>query len=192
MKLLHSTREVVVPEGLSLEVKARQVRVKGPRGQLTRDFKHTRLDFAIVEEDGVKKLRVECHLGKRKSLAVMRTVTSHIQNLFTGVSKGFEYKLRLVYAHFPININIANEGALVEIRNFLGEKRVRSVNMYPGVKCERSSAVKDELLITGNDVDMVSHSAALISGQCHVRKKDIRKFLDGIYIAERGLVVKEE
>jgi hypothetical protein len=56
-------------------------------GQLTRDFKHTRLDFAIVEEDGVKKLKVDCHLGKRKSLAVMRTVTSHIQNLFTGVSK---------------------------------------------------------------------------------------------------------
>lgn len=59
-----------------------------------------------------------------------------------------------------------------------------------GVKCDRSTAVKDELLISGNDVDMVSHSAALISGQCHVRKKDIRKFLDGIYIAERGLVVK--
>ena len=56
-------------------------------GQLTRDFKHTRLDFAIIEEDGVKKLKVDCHLGKRKSLAVMRTVTSHIQNLFTGVSK---------------------------------------------------------------------------------------------------------
>lgn len=62
--------------------------------------------------------------------------------------------------------------------------------LSPGVNCERSAAVKDELLITGNDVDMVSHSAALISGQCHVRKKDIRKFLDGIYIAERGLVVK--
>ena len=28
-----------------------------------------------------------------------------------------------------------------------------------GVNCERSTAVKDELLITGNDVDMVSHSA---------------------------------
>lgn len=46
--------------------------------------------------------------------------------------QGFEYKMRLVYAHFPININIEKEGTLVEIRNFLGEKRVRAVDMYPG------------------------------------------------------------
>lgn len=46
--------------------------------------------------------------------------------------QGYEYKMRLVYAHFPININIDNDGSLVEIRNFLGEKRVRAVNMYPG------------------------------------------------------------
>ena len=41
--------------------------------------------------------------------------------------------MRLVYAHFPINVNIEDGGKLVEIRNFLGEKRVRSVNMLPGV-----------------------------------------------------------
>lgn len=34
MKLLHSSRTVEVPEGITLEVKARQVRVKGPRGEL--------------------------------------------------------------------------------------------------------------------------------------------------------------
>lgn len=28
------------------------------------------------------------------------------QNMITGVTKGYEYKMRLVYAHFPININI--------------------------------------------------------------------------------------
>ena len=55
---------------------------------------------------------------------MLRNCVCHMQ--------GFEYKMRLVYAHFPININIANDGTLVEIRNFLGEKRVRSVNMYPG------------------------------------------------------------
>lgn len=52
----------------------------------------------------------------------------------SAYAQGFEYKLRLVYAHFPININIAEEGQLVEIRNFLGEKRVRAVQMYPGAR----------------------------------------------------------
>lgn len=55
-----------------------------------------------------------------------------VQNLIKGVSAGFEYKMRLVYAHFPINVNIEDGGKLVEIRNFLGEKRVRAVNMLPG------------------------------------------------------------
>jgi ribosomal protein L6P/L9E len=33
MKLIHSTRTVVIPEDVSIEVKARKVRVKGPRGE---------------------------------------------------------------------------------------------------------------------------------------------------------------
>merc|ERR1712146_330561 len=77
----------------------------------------------------------------------MRTVCSHIDNLFTGVQQKFQYKMRLVYAHFPINANITNNGTTIEIRNFLGEKIVRTVNMLPGVKVEKSPDVKDELLV---------------------------------------------
>ncbi len=46
-------------------------------------------------------------------------------------------------------------------------------SMHPaaGVSIERSAAVKDELTLTGNDVDLVSHSAALINGLCHVRSR---------------------
>jgi ribosomal protein L6P/L9E len=54
-----------------------------------------------------------------------------LQNMIKGVTKGYEYKMRLVYAHFPININI-EEAKRIEIRNFLGEKRVRAVTMLPG------------------------------------------------------------
>jgi large subunit ribosomal protein L9e len=53
---------------------------------------------------------------------------AHITDVTAGtvtpndtVTQGFEYKMRLVYAHFPININIEDKGGRVEIRNFLGE-----------------------------------------------------------------------
>lgn len=146
----------------------------------------------MIEVEGVKKLKVDCHFGKRKALASIRTSTSHVQNMITGVTKGYEYKMRLVYAHFPININITGKGERVEIRNFLGEKRVRIINMLPGVTIERSPDVKDELILTGNDIELVSRSCALIHQICLVRHKDIRKFLDGIYVSGKGTLIKDE
>ena len=60
-----------------------------------------------------------------------------VQNLFNGVTYGFSYKMRLVYAHFPINANIEDDNQKIEIRNFLGERRVRIVRMLAGMlgKC---------------------------------------------------------
>jgi ribosomal protein L6P/L9E len=40
-----------------------------------------------------------------------------INNLIIGVTKGFKYKMRYVYAHFPINVNLDknNETGLWEV-----------------------------------------------------------------------------
>lgn len=35
-------------------------------------------------------------------------------------------------------------------------------------------------------------TAASIHGICRVRNKDIRKFLDGIYVSDRGAIVTEQ
>ena len=69
-----------------------------------------------------------------------------------------------------------------------------------------SKAQKDELILEGTDVQNVSQSgwchryrcsrvprltlrlAASIHGICKVRNKDIRKFLDGIYVSEKGTI----
>ena len=39
-------------------------------------------------------------------------------------SQGFEYKMRFVYAHFPHNVTVVDDGTGIEIRNFLGQKKV--------------------------------------------------------------------
>lgn len=192
MRQILSTRAIDLPDDVDVSVRSRIVKVSGPRGSLERSFKHLQLDMYIQEEEGKRKMRVDIWFGKRKSIAAIRTVTSHVENMITGVTKGFEYKMRLVYAHFPINVNIVDDGKTLEIRNFLGEKRVRIVKMLSDVIVTRSTSVKDELVLTGNDVELVGRSAALIHQSCLVKEKDIRKFLDGIYVSEKGLVLKVE
>lgn len=157
----------------------------GPLGTLKREFKS--VNFA-VEVRGKRSMRVDMWFGNRKQKACLRTVCTHIQNMIMGVTKGFTYKMRFAYAHFPINVSIGKEGEnnVVEIRNFLGERRMRRVVMQSGVKIVRSEAVKDELVLTGNDIEKVSGSAALLHEACLVRNKDIRKFLDGMYVSEKG------
>lgn len=44
----------------------------------------------------------------------------------------------------------------------------------------------------GNDIENVSRSAALISQSCRVRNKDIRKFLDGIYVSSKGTMLEDK
>ena len=70
--------------------------------------------------------------------------------------------MRFAYAHFPINVNVSNNDTLVEIRNFLGEKIIRRVQMLEGVTVANSTAQKDELILVGNDIQNVSQSGILI------------------------------
>ena len=46
----------------------------------------------------------------------------------------------------------------------------------------------DTLCVQGNDVEKVSLSAALIQQITKVRNKDIRKFLDGVYVSEKTTI----
>merc|ERR1712156_967867 len=175
--------------GVEVSVKSRTVTVKGARGTLTKAFKHLAVDIYMVDKETIK---VEKWFGKKKQLASVRTVCSHIENLFKGVMKGFLYKMRAVYAHFPISCAITEGGTLIEVRNFLGEKYIRRVRMHDGVTVENSKAQKDELIVQGNSIEAVSQSAALIQQSTTVKNKDIRKFLDGLYVSEKTTVVKDE
>lgn len=172
----------------SLRTRRALVRL-GPKGsdETAQGFNHINVELSLLGKKK-KRLRVDKWWGNRKELATVRTICSHVQNMIKGVTLGFRYKMRSVYAHFPINVVIQENGSLVEIRNFLGEKYIRRVRMRPGVACSVSQAQKDELILEGNDIELVSNSAALIQQATTVKNKDIRKFLDGIYVSEKGTV----
>ncbi|KAI0893902.1 60S ribosomal protein L9 [Annulohypoxylon nitens] len=192
MRYIHSQETLEIPEGVKVHIKSRNVTVEGPRGKLSKDLSHIAVNFSRPQKNVIG---IEIHHGSRKDVATLRTVRTLINNLVVGVTKGFKYKMRYVYAHFPINVNVEKNGETgnfeVEIRNFIGEKLVRRVVMQPGVDVQISTAQKDELLLLGNSLEDVSQSAADIQQICRVRNKDIRKFLDGMYVSEKGNIVEE-
>ncbi|GME75217.1 unnamed protein product [[Candida] boidinii] len=191
MKYVQSTESLVIPEGVTLNIKARIVKVVGPRGELSKNLRHIDVTFKKINERLVK---ITVHNGDRKHVAALRTVKSLIANMIKGVTLGFKYKMRFVYAHFPINVNvIEKEGEkYVEIRNFLGDKKVRNVKIFPGVTASLSAAQKDELIVEGNSLENVSQTCADVQQICRVRNKDIRKFLDGIYVSEKSTIIEPE
>lgn len=173
-------------------MQARKVTVKGKLGVLSREFKHLKLDLNTVEVGKTRKIKVDLWFGNRKEIATLRTFKAHIDNMVAGVQWGYEYRMKFVYAHFPINLAIVQDDTVVEIRNFLGEKVLRTINMRPGVKVIRTENVKDEITLTGIDLEAVSGSAAAIHCACLVRRKDIRKFLDGMYVSSKKVLKPAE
>ncbi|KAK4099751.1 ribosomal protein L6 [Parathielavia hyrcaniae] len=192
MRYIHSEETLEVPENVNVSIKSRLVTVEGPRGKLQKDLSHIAVSFTSPKKNVIS---IAIHHGVRKNVAALRTVRTILNNLIIGVTKGFKYKMRYVYAHFPINVNVdknAESGNFeVEIRNFIGEKIVRRIVMQSGVDVEISKSQKDELILSGNSLEAVSQSAADIQQICRVRNKDIRKFLDGLYVSEKGNIVDE-
>lgn len=189
MKQINTHQTVKIPKGITVTANSRVITVKGARGILKRSFKHLALDIRMINP---RTLKVEKWFGRKKELAAVRTVCSHVENMLKGVTLGYQYKMRAVYAHFPINCVTTEGDSVIEIRNFLGEKYIRKVKMASGVTVKNSTKQKDELVIEGNSLEDVSRSAALIQQSTMVKNKDIRKFLDGLYVSEKTTVVEQE
>ncbi len=185
MKYVSSVQDIEIPKGVTVYIKSRKIVVKGPKGTLVKDLKHINVNFKLVNEN---LIQAHIHNGDRRHVATLRTVRSLITNMITGVTVGFLYKMRFVYAHFPINVSIVEEDGqqVVEIRNFLGDKRLRRVVVPKDVTAVLSKTTKDELQVSGISIEEVSQTCADIHQICLVRNKDIRKFLDGIFVSQKG------
>ncbi len=183
VKAVYVAEEVPIPEGVEVSIEGLKVTVKGPKGELTKDFSHAKgVQIRLVEGEEGRKVVVETYFANRRRKALVGTIAAHIENMITGVTKGFRYKLKIIYSHFPVNVKV--EGDKVIIENFLGEKapRVAKIVGNTTVRVEGS-----DVIVEGIDIEAVGQTAANIELATKVKDKDRRVFVDGIYIYEKGV-----
>jgi large subunit ribosomal protein L6 len=171
------SRIIQVPEGVAINLEGKKVTVKGAKGTLERDFSF--IPISINAEGNT--VRVWAEWPRKKEAALVGTIHSHIQNMISGVQKGFTYKIKIVFSHFPISVKV--QGKTVLIENFTGERRARKAKILGDVKVKVEA---EDVVVQGLNLEDVSQTAANIEQGTKVKRKDPRIFLDGLYVFERN------
>ena len=164
---------VDLPEGVTATLQGRTLTIKGKLGQSKKHFDKVNVNVAV---DGNRVVFTPFSV-KKKDNVIINTVASIVNNMVTGVTKGFTYKLKVVYAHFPITIKTKGDEILVE--NFVGERSPRVSKIVGDCKV---SVEGDDIIVKGVSLEDVGQTAANVELATKIRRKDQRIFLDGVYI----------
>ena len=167
MRLPEISKTIQVPDNVNVSLDGKKVNVKGAKGSLMRDFSFATI---AIEGDG-KNIRIWAKWPRKKEAALVGTIASHIQNMITGVTKGYTYKLKIVFSHFPISVKLQGKSILIE--NFTGERRARSIEIIGDVKVKIEP---DDIIVEGINLEHVSQTAANIEQATRVRNKDPTSF----------------
>ncbi len=170
--------EVNVPQGVTVTLTGAALTVKGQKGQVSREFRFPGIKLAAA--DG--KIVVEAVKVDKQTKATVGTFASHIRNMVTGVTEGYEYNMKIVYSHFPIQVKVEGKDK-VSIGNFLGERKPRYASIMGETKV---NVAGDKVTISGNNKEHVGQTAANIEQACKIRNRDPRVFQDGVYIINKA------
>ena len=170
-------RQIEIHPGVNARLEGSVLTVSGPKGTLVRDMRFPQIDVRIADGEVI----VSTASDKRRFLAMSGTLEAHVKGMFRGVVEGYEYRMKVVYSHFPIQLKL--QGDRLEIGNFLGEKQPRAAKIIEGVTVRIGN---DEVTLTGIDREKVGNTAANIEHATKITKRDPRVFQDGIYITERA------
>ena len=138
---------IVVPAGVDVSIGAGEVTVKGPLGALTQ-----RLGKGVTIEREGDALVCKAIVGVVDAGAMSGTMRALVNNMVTGVSKGFERKLNLV----GVGYRAQAQGDKLNLT--LGFSHPVVHQMPAGVKVE--TPTQTEILIKGIDKQQVGQVAA--------------------------------
>ncbi|TLX95937.1 MAG: 50S ribosomal protein L6 [Thaumarchaeota archaeon] len=167
---------IPIPDPVKVSESHRILNVEGPLGKTRKNFKRIPVGLQVSGKNIILK-----SLGTRKKdYAIFKTAESVIETLIKGVQTGYTYKMKIVYAHFPITVKVKD--GHIHVENFQGERAARISKIFGDSK---AIAKGDDVIITGSVLTDVSQTAAALQQNTKVKNKDHRVFLDGIYLFEK-------
>ncbi|MDG6908118.1 MAG: 50S ribosomal protein L6 [Nitrososphaerota archaeon] len=167
---------VELPKAVSAKFDSGAITITGPLGKVTQDFSKIPVDVNISGS----KVGIVTHGARRKNRSILNTGKSLIVNAVEGVTKGYQYKLKVIYAHFPVTVKVQGKRVLVE--NFYGERSPRIAEIVGDTKAEVQG---EDIVLNGVSIQDVGQTAANLEQATTVKRKDQRVFLDGVYVYER-------
>jgi len=138
---------IQVPSGAEIQIAGALLTVKGPRGTLTHNLHPL---VSLKQEDG--SLQVTCNDESRESNALSGTTRALVNNMVTGVTKGFERKLNLI----GVGYRAAAQGKSLKLQ--LGFSHDVIYELPEGVKAE--TPTQTEIIIKGANKQQVGQVAA--------------------------------
>ncbi len=166
-----------IPKDVNIDINGNEIIVKGKLGTIK---KNVSMESVEIKKDD-SKITINPKNERRKSKAMAGTVSSHIDNMFIGVTKGWTYVLKILYLHFPMTVK--TEKNKVVISNFLGERTPRIAGVIGDSKVEIKG---DQVIVTGANIEDVSRTASNIERATRIKFYDRRVFQDGIFITSKG------
>lgn len=158
-----------IPKDVQVKYENNLLLVKGKLGEVSRKIDlNTKV---TIDAKGVT------FTSNTKTLT--NTYEAHLKNAFIGVSAGYKKKLKMIYAHFPMTIEI--KGKDITIKNFLGEKQPRKATIRGNVKMEVKG---QEVFLSGCDKEAIGATISNIRSALKIKYKDGRVFQDGLYVTE--------
>jgi large subunit ribosomal protein L6 len=176
MKIKNHEDSVEFPEKINITVVDGRVTIKGPKGELSREFRDPRTRMEVRGHELV--FMVDTFTKNEKKL--IGTYVAHTENMIRGVTEGHEYALKICSGHFPMNVTVTNNQLVV--KNFLGEKVPRTLRYSKDVKVAVDG---EKITVQGINKELVSQVAASMELLTRRTKFDKRVFQDGIYIVNK-------
>merc|ERR1711862_61713 len=186
---------VDIPEGVTIQIKSKIVKVTGPLGSISKGFKNSAVLFRNRDTKEGKKFAISIWFKNRKQRALAKTMASLVDNMVIGVTSGYKYVMRYGFKRHPMKPITAKDGKSIKIENYLGAKDIKDITAPEGVKMHTDPEDKEkgkEITVTGIDNELVGTACSLIHQSCRPRALDRRKFEDGLYIQTRGLQKEQE